>query len=153
MNRRDFLMAGAGGLVAALAGCETLSEEQAITKRKFAGLKVLGPTMPLAEVREGALSGRNAFHYVDDVIWIFRDLARQRPKSIFDHPFFGGFRKVHEATGLKVQFNLFYRRSFRTGTTSVFCRRGNPRRPSTREMPIPRRSRLRSAATITSPGM
>lgn len=110
MNRREFLMAG--GAMAALAGCKTLSDEQAITKRKFAGLKTLGPTMPRAEIREGALSGRNAFHYVDDCIWFLRDLARQRPKSAFDHPFLAGFRKVHEATGLKVQFNLFYRTDF-----------------------------------------
>ena len=115
-NRREFLKLGGGAaalaLAGATAGCETLSEEQAITRRKFAGLKVLGPTMPLGEIREGALTGRNAFKYVDDVIWVFRDLARQRPKSVFDHPFFAGFRRVHEATGLKVQFNLFYRTDF-----------------------------------------
>ena len=39
-------------------------------------------------------------------------MARQRPKHAFDHPFLAGFRKVHEATGLKVQFNLFYRTDF-----------------------------------------
>ena len=113
MNRRDFIRLGAGSaLAAAFAGCQTLSEEQAITKRKFAGLEELPPVMPDSEIREGAVKGRTACKYVDDVIWFLRDLARQRPKSIFDHPFMAGFRKVHRETGLKVQFNLFYRTDF-----------------------------------------
>ena len=113
-SRREFLKTGAAVMAASmgLAGCETLSEEQAITKRKFAGLNELPPVMPRLQVKDGALSGRVACKYVDDCIWFLRDLARQRPKSIFDHPFLGGFRKVHEATGLKVQFNLFYRTDF-----------------------------------------
>ena len=113
-SRREFLKIGAAAMAASagLAGCETLSEEQAITKRKFAGLRELLPVMPRLQVRDGALKGRVACKYVDDCIWFLRDLARQRPKSAFDHPFLGGFRKVHEATGLKVQFNLFYRTDF-----------------------------------------
>ena len=113
-SRRDFLKFGAAAVAAsaAVTGCETLSEEQAITKRKFAGLKELPPAMPRLQVRDGALRGRVACKYVDDCIWFLRDLARQRPKSAFDHPFLAGFRKVHEATGLKVQFNLFYRTDF-----------------------------------------
>ena len=112
-SRRDFLKSGAAvTLAAGLGGCATMSEEARITSRKFAGLKELGSVMPKSEVRDGALRGRIACKYVDDVIWFLRDLARQRPKSIFDHPYLGGFRKVHQATGLKVQFNLFYRTDF-----------------------------------------
>ena len=112
-SRRDFIRLGAAMAASAgLTGCETLSEEQAITRKKFAGLEVLPPVMPRLQVRDGALKGRVACKYVDDCIWFLRDLARQRPKSAFDHPFLAGFRKVHEATGLKVQFNLFYRTDF-----------------------------------------
>lgn len=116
-GRREFLKFGAAGMAATSAvgtflGCETLSEEQRITKERFAGLRRLGSTMPQSEVREGVLTGRSACKYVDDVIWFLRDLSRQRPKSIFEHPFLRGFRDVHNATGLKVQFNLFYRTDF-----------------------------------------
>ena len=27
------------------------------------------------------------FSFIDDVIWVFRDLTRKRPKSLFDYPF------------------------------------------------------------------
>ena len=114
--RRDFLRLGAGAAAAAaaagLAGCETLSEEQAVTRKKFSALDKLGPVMPKLEARKGAVKGKTACKYVDDVIWFLRDLARQRPKSAFDHPFLAGFRKIHRETGLKVQFNLFYRTDF-----------------------------------------
>jgi hypothetical protein len=115
-SRKDFLKfaGGAAALAASagLSGCETLTEEQAIARKKFAGLETLGPVMPELEVRNSGLKGRIACKYVDDVIWFLRDIARTRPKSIFDHPYLRGFRKVHEETGLKVQFNLFYRTDF-----------------------------------------
>lgn len=115
-GRRGFIKFGAGAAAMAascgVSGCATLSEEQKITRRKFAGLERLGPVMPHLEVRDGLLKGRVACKYVDDVIWFLRDLARRRPKSVFDHPFLAGFKKVHDETGLKVQFNLFYRTDF-----------------------------------------
>ena len=114
-DRREFLKFGAAAVTASLGGvtgCTTLSEEAEITRTKFAGLKELGPSMPGLQVKDGNLKGRAASKYVDDVIWFLRDLARQRPRRAFDHPFLAGFRKVHEATGLKVQFNLFYRTDF-----------------------------------------
>lgn len=52
-----------------------------------------------------------AYFFIDDVIWVFRDLTRQRPKSIFDHHFLKSLRETHDKTGLKVQMNLFYRTS------------------------------------------
>ena len=48
---------------------------------------------------------------IDDVIWVLRDLTRNRPASIFDHPLLATLKKCHEKTGLKVQLNLFYRTS------------------------------------------
>ena len=50
--------------------------------------------------------------YIDDVIWLFRDLARQRPRSMFDNPFLGALNEAHEKYGLKLQLNCFYRTDF-----------------------------------------
>ena len=114
MNRREFLRVGAGGTLLAAAGCmsnpESASEK--ITKDKFAKLKALPPMMPNAVVKESPLKGKVACKFVDDCIWFLRDIARMKPKSIFDTPYLGGFKKIHDATGLKVQFNLFYRTDF-----------------------------------------
>ena len=104
---------GAGSVLFA-AGCATAKngDYESATAERLAALKELPTLLPNAEIRDGKLTGRNACKYVDDCIWFLRDLTRQRPKSIFDLPFLAGFRKVHEATGLKVQFNLFYRTDF-----------------------------------------
>ncbi len=45
---------------------------------------------------------------IDDVIWVFRDLTRNAPKSMFEHPFLAMLKEAHEKYGLKVQLNLFY---------------------------------------------
>ena len=55
---------------------------------------------------------KKAFFYIDDVIWVFRDLTRQRPDSIFDHHFLKSLKQTHDKTGLKVQMNLFYRTDY-----------------------------------------
>lgn len=52
---------------------------------------------------------------IDDVIWVFRDLTRQKPKSIFDHPFLAMLKEAHVKYGLKVQLNIFYRTDFYYG--------------------------------------
>ena len=59
---------------------------------------------------------KKAFFFIDDVIWVFRDLTRQRPASIFDHHFLKTLKDTHDATGLKVQMNVFYRTSSFYGT-------------------------------------
>ncbi len=55
---------------------------------------------------------KKVYFYIDDVIWPFRDVTRQRPDSLFDHPFLGVLKKAHDAYGLKVQLNVFYRTDF-----------------------------------------
>ena len=45
---------------------------------------------------------------IDDVIWLFRDLTRNAPKSMFEHPFLAMLKEAHEKYGFKVQLNLFY---------------------------------------------
>ncbi|MBP3591240.1 MAG: hypothetical protein J6K14_02030 [Clostridia bacterium] len=55
---------------------------------------------------------KTAYFFVDDCIWCLRDLARTMPKSIFDVPFLKMLKNVHDAYGLTVQLNLFYRTDF-----------------------------------------
>ncbi len=45
---------------------------------------------------------------IDDNIFALSEIARDRPKSLFDHFYLKGLRKLHEKYGLKVTLNLFY---------------------------------------------
>ncbi len=56
-----------------------------------------------------------AYFFIDDVIWVMRDLARQKPKSLFDNEFMKMLKKAHDETGMTVQLNLFYRTDFYYG--------------------------------------
>ncbi len=47
--------------------------------------------------------------YIDDHSFVFTDLAKERPKSAFDHFYLGGLKKIHAETGFKVTLNCFYR--------------------------------------------
>ena len=76
----------------------------------------LGPVLTDVELRRSkTLSGRHAAFYIDDVIFVFRDLARDRPKSCWDHFFLKALKEAHETYGLKVQLNVFYRMDFYYG--------------------------------------
>ena len=55
---------------------------------------------------------KKAFFYIDDVIWVFRDLTRQRPASMFDNPFLKLMKQGHDLYGMNVQLNVFYRTDF-----------------------------------------
>ena len=44
---------------------------------------------------------------VDDNIRFLKELAEEKGKSIFDHPYLAVYRRLHEKHGLKVQLNLF----------------------------------------------
>ena len=130
MNRREFI-ANAGFGALAFAGCATGTgqlgegirnvraespELQAQKRAAMEALKELGPTMTNVEVRRTKnIPGKRAAFYIDDVIFCFRDLARERPKSIGDHFYFAAFREAHEKYGLKVQMNIFYRNDFYYG--------------------------------------
>lgn len=50
--------------------------------------------------------------FVDDVIWVFRDIARKRPESIWDNTYMKMLKKAHDKYSAKIQLNLFYRTSF-----------------------------------------
>lgn len=52
---------------------------------------------------------KKAYFFIDDTIWVLRDVARQKPKSLFDNAFMKMLKDAHDKYGLKVQLNLFYR--------------------------------------------
>ena len=45
---------------------------------------------------------------VDDNIWWLAEINRDRPASIFDHPYLAIYKHAHEQFGAKVRLNLFY---------------------------------------------
>ena len=55
---------------------------------------------------------KKAFFFIDDVIWVFRDLTRERPASLFDNPFMKCLKEAHDRYGMKVQLHAFYRTDF-----------------------------------------
>ena len=55
------------------------------------------------------------FSFIDDVIWVLRDLTRENPDSLFDNGFFKILKNAHEKYSYKVQLNLFYRTDFYYG--------------------------------------
>ena len=132
MNRREFISLGAGGAAMALAGCATSGgkgggdgvrnvraespELQAQKRRALESARELGPTIADVEVRRTRdIKGNRAAFYLDDVIFVFRDLARDRPKSCWDHFLLSAFKEAHEKYGLTAQFNIFYRNDFYYG--------------------------------------
>lgn len=55
---------------------------------------------------------KKAYFFIDDVIWLFRDLTLQRPASMFDNFFLKELKKAHDLYGAKFQLNIFYRTDF-----------------------------------------
>ena len=109
-SRRGFLAGALGlGAASAIGGGQGAARPAGVAPSRGE----LGPVITDWELRRAkGLSGKKAAMYIDDVIWIFRDLTRQRPKSMFDHPFLGAIKEAHERYGLKLQLNCFYRTDF-----------------------------------------
>ena len=97
-------------------------------RNAVASLKKLGPTITDFEIRRKKnIPGKRAAFYIDDVIWIFRELAERKPKSCWDHRFLGHLKEAHEKYGLKVQLNVFYRDDFYYGAkTAAFTLKDMP---------------------------
>lgn len=55
---------------------------------------------------------KKAYFYIDDTIWVLRDLTRTRPASLFDVPLLKVLKEAHEKYGVKTQLNLFYRTDY-----------------------------------------
>ncbi len=51
---------------------------------------------------------KKCLNFIDDVIWVFRDLARKKPASLFANPFLSVLKEAYEKYGLKTQLNIFY---------------------------------------------
>ncbi len=52
---------------------------------------------------------KKAYFFIDDVIWVLRDLTRQHPASMFDNPYLKMLKEAHDKYGVKTTLNLFYR--------------------------------------------
>ena len=124
-SRRRFLkLSVASGLTAfaasplstsgAVKSIRTESKAVQDAKRdKLAALRKLGPTITNFEVRRKKdIPGKRAAFYIDDVIFVFRDLAAMKPKSCWEHPFLAHLKEAWERYGVKTQLNLFYRGDF-----------------------------------------
>ena len=131
-NRRDFIKVAAWTGAAAFAGCATgrdggqaeavrstrmePPELQARKRKALEAARELGPTITDVELRRSkSISGKRAAFYIDDVMFLFLDLARERPKSCWDHFFLRALREAHEAYGFKLQLNAFFRNDFYYG--------------------------------------
>lgn len=55
---------------------------------------------------------RYAYFFIDDVIWPFRDITRDKPASIFDQLLLKMLKEAHDKYGLKVVLNAFYRTDY-----------------------------------------
>lgn len=55
---------------------------------------------------------RKTHFLIDDVIWVLRDVARERPASLFDNAYLKMLKKAHDDYGVKTQLNVFYRTSY-----------------------------------------
>jgi len=114
MKRRDFIasMGGAVAFAAAARPSQASADVPAFAK----GAVELDPIMGNAVIASNpALKGKKAAFFIDDAIWFLRDLARQKPKSLFDNAFLKPLKEAHDRYGLKLQINLFYRTDFYYG--------------------------------------
>ncbi|MBR5156803.1 MAG: hypothetical protein IKW59_03445 [Clostridia bacterium] len=55
---------------------------------------------------------KKAYFYIDDVIWPYRDITREKPASIFDHHLLKMLKEAHDRYGFKVVLNSFYRTDY-----------------------------------------
>ena len=93
---------------------------QAAKAAKLAACKKLGPTITDCEIVTAKdIPGQRAAFFIDDVIFVFQDLAKEKPKSIWDHFYLAAFKEAHEKYGLKVQMNIFYQGDFFYGVESA----------------------------------
>lgn len=50
---------------------------------------------------------KKTYFYIDDVIWLMRELTRKPAASLFENPFMQMLKRAHDEYGLKVQLNFF----------------------------------------------
>ena len=49
--------------------------------------------------------------FIDDNIFFLTDIAKERPKSLFDHFYLAFLKRLHDTYGAKFTLNLFYKNS------------------------------------------
>ena len=59
------------------------------------------------EVVYDRASFRRANFCIDDVIYTFREIARDRPASLFDHFYLKHLKMLHERYAMKITLNVF----------------------------------------------
>ena len=59
---------------------------------------------------------KKAYCYIDDTIWVLRELTHTMPKSLFDVPLLRVLKTAHDKYGTKMQLNLFYRTDYFYGS-------------------------------------
>ena len=117
VNRRDFIRNAAMAAVAVGAAKTGSAAAGQPDESATMPLKELGPIITDWEVRSHpTLKGRKTSFFIDDTIWVLRDMTRTRPKSAFDTPLLNALKEAHERYGLKLQMNLFYRTDYFYGT-------------------------------------
>lgn len=117
MDRRSFIRSAAVAAVAAGATESGLAVTGQPDEAATMPLEELGPVITDWEVKtHPTLKGRKASFFIDDTIWVLRDLTRMRPKSAFDTPLLKVLKEAHDRYGLKLQMNLFYRTDYFYGT-------------------------------------
>ena len=110
-DRRGFIRLGSGAVLAAAAPAAATGASE--TPAFARGAEELPPILGGAKVmRSTAIDAKSASFFIDDAIWFLRDIARSRPKSLFDCDFLKGLKAAHDRHGLKLQINLFYRTDF-----------------------------------------
>ena len=113
MNRRSFIKLGSGAMMLSTMAHGVRAEEKAKVPDFAKGAEEMEPVLKDVEVlANDAIKGNTASFFIDDTIWVMRDLTRQRPKSLFDNPFLKPLKECHDRYGLKLQLNLFYHTDF-----------------------------------------
>ena len=113
MNRRSFIKLGSGAMMLSTMAHGVRAEGKAKVPDFAKGAEEMEPVLKDVEVlANDAIKGNTASFFIDDTIWVMRDLTRQRPKSLFDNPFMKPLKECHDRYGLKLQLNLFYRTDF-----------------------------------------
>lgn len=51
---------------------------------------------------------KNYIFFIDDNIWLFQNLATEKPVSLFDNDYLAFLKRMHDTYGTKTQLNIFY---------------------------------------------
>ena len=50
----------------------------------------------------------NYHFFIEDNVWFLKELNRDRPKSVFEHPYLAALKALHDKYDTKVQLDVFY---------------------------------------------